>query len=103
MFYKLNEDKTFSPCSVLEWCVQRDQMKKTNSFHVAQDNINNHKISTVWLGIDHSHGIGPPLLFETMIFNNDDYSGIYCERHTTWQEAENGHKLAIEWLKNKSK
>lgn len=30
------------------------------------------EISTVWLGIDHNHiGIGPPLIWETMIFGGD--------------------------------
>lgn len=29
-------------------------------------------LSTVWLGLDHSHGLGPPLIFETMRFPNDD-------------------------------
>jgi hypothetical protein len=26
------------------------------------------EISTVWLGLDHQFGVGPPLIFETMIF-----------------------------------
>jgi hypothetical protein len=25
-------------------------------------------LSTVWLGLDHNHGLGPPLIFETMRF-----------------------------------
>src|SRR5262249_41846496 len=28
-------------------------------------------LSTVWLGLDHGHGLGPPLIFETMRFQGD--------------------------------
>jgi hypothetical protein len=29
------------------------------------------EVSTVWLGIDHNWGPGPPLIFETMVFGGD--------------------------------
>lgn len=50
-------------------------------------------VSTVFLGMDHSFGGGPPLLFETMIFggNHDRYH----ERYSTWAEAEAGHEKAL--------
>lgn len=55
------------------------------------------KVSTVFLGLDHSFNGGKPLLFETMIFGGgyDDYQ----ERYTTWEEAEKGHKKALELVK----
>jgi hypothetical protein len=28
-------------------------------------------LSTVWLGLDHAHGLGPPMIFETMRFAGD--------------------------------
>jgi hypothetical protein len=49
-------------------------------------------VSTVFLGIDHNFGNGPPLLFETMVFGGE-YDG-YCKRYSTWEEAEGGHKTA---------
>lgn len=42
-------------------------------------------VSTVFLGIDHQYGDGPPLLFETMVFRNG--SGEECERCSNWDEA----------------
>ncbi len=51
------------------------------------------RVSTVFLGLDHSWDGGPPLLFETMIFggaHND-----YQERYSTWEEAEKGHAEAV--------
>jgi len=51
-------------------------------------------VSTVFLGMDHNWGYGPPILFETMIFG-----GKYNEemwRYCTWEEAEEGHKKACQ-------
>lgn len=66
--------------------------------------IDNYLISTVDLGIDHSFGVGKPLYYETMIFekNGDkvDFSGIYQKRYSTEEEAREGHKKAIEYVKN---
>ena len=60
--------------------------------HVALTKHGDIRVSTVFLGLDHSYGDGPPLLFETMIFGgpHDEYQ----ERYSTWDEAEEGHKRA---------
>ena len=91
--YYLNEDKTYRPASLHEWATQFQHMDR----HVADEIINGNRVSTVWLGLDHNHFGGRPLLLETMIFDKDG-SDIYCERYTTWQEAEEGHKKAIKWV-----
>lgn len=64
---------------------------------VAKDMIGKVKVSTVFLGIDHGFGDGPPILFETMIFGgeHDDYQ----ERYSTWEQAEEGHKRAVRLVK----
>ncbi len=55
------------------------------------------RISTVFLGIDHDFGgSGPPILFETMIFGGEHDE--YQERYTTWDQAEAGHKRAVEMV-----
>lgn len=57
-------------------------------------------ISTVFLGLDHNFsGIGPPLLFETIIFGGK--CDGFCERYSTWEEAEEGHRRAVEMVKKK--
>lgn len=47
------------------------------------------RISTVFLGLDHGHGSGPPLLYETMVFggpmNQEE------QRYSTRREALAGH------------
>lgn len=53
------------------------------------------KVSTVFLGLDHGFD-GEVFLFETMVFGGE-YDG-YCERYSTWDEAEKGHKKAINMI-----
>lgn len=47
------------------------------------------EVSTVFLGVNHQFGDGPPLIFETMVFGGD-YDGECC-RYSTWEQAEGGH------------
>ena len=76
------------PCDdVFEW---GRWFEKANR-RVAEEVRGEIRVSTVFLGLDHSFGSGPPLLFETMIFGMKD---IYQERYSTWEEAEDGHKRA---------
>lgn len=75
---------------------------------VQQDDVGTLFVSTVFLGIDHRFGgEGPPLLFETMIFGEPEPKELFgkvCEirpdldmyRYSTWAEAEQGHKVALE-------
>ena len=51
-------------------------------------------LSTVWLGIDHSWGLGPPLIFETMLFGPKGSIDLQ-ERYSTEQEAIEGHDAII--------
>jgi hypothetical protein len=54
-------------------------------------------ISTVWLGLDHSFGSGPPLIFETMVFpSQDDMRDQDCDRYSTEAEALDGHARMVE-------
>ena len=53
--------------------------------------------STVWMGLDHSFGEGPPLIFESMAFKNrkseqpNDREDIYQDRYSTLNRARLGH------------
>lgn len=66
---------------------------------VALDYVNDSiKISTVFLGWDHSFlDESEPILFETMIFGGeyDDFQ----RRYTTYNEALQGHNEAVEMVK----
>ena len=65
-------------------------------------------VSTVFLGLDHRHWGGPPLVFETMAFQHEGRTMKFCddverpvpetlcqERYSSWDDAEIGHKAAV--------
>lgn len=66
---------------------------------VAKSSIADAEISTVFLGIDHRWGDGPPLLFETMIFGGEHNN--YQERCSTWKQAEEMHENACSLVRGK--
>lgn len=101
-YYKLDENKNAVPCSFCEWIKGLEELHGKNTKHVAEDIIDGKWISTIWLGLDHNWcDNGPPLIFETMVFiENGSGQEIYCERYSTWQEAEEGHKHAMQWVKD---
>ena len=56
-------------------------------------------ISTVWLGLNHQYGDGPPLKFETMIFDEQNNGeDIGCQRYSTKEQAIAGHEDAKRWI-----
>ena len=60
---------------------------------VAQEHIGDVRISTVFLGMDHSGGQGEPLLFETMVFGGT-HDGSQ-RRYSTRDAAIKGHAQAL--------
>jgi hypothetical protein len=44
---------------------------ESNSLRVASDAINEVRVSTVFLGLDYSWNLGPPILWETMVFGGE--------------------------------
>lgn len=53
------------------------------------------RVSTVWMGLDHSFFDGPPLIFETMIFRRRRRERKFWDdfqlRYTTEEQALKGH------------
>jgi hypothetical protein len=77
--------------TLAEWAA--DQFDCESRRTVARDDIDGVRVSTVFLGLDHSFNGGPPLLFETMIFGGPHDQ--WQERCSTWEEAEEMHKRAV--------
>ena len=63
--------------------------------------IGDYMVSTIFLGLDHNHFDGEPLLFETMVFKGDSMSELHCERCSTHRQALKQHKEVIERVKNR--
>lgn len=70
---------------VLTWA----RWMETGEGHLADDTVGDVRVSTVFLGIDHSDNGGPPVLWETMVFGGplDDEQ----ERYTSREDALRGH------------
>lgn len=80
------------PAKLLEWA----KWFETADRHVAKTEVaTGIVVSTVFLGLDHRFGCdGPPLLFETMVFDDYGDDGTQ-ERYSTWAEAEAGHQRIV--------
>lgn len=79
-----------TPVSLLEWGRWFDDI---NNRRVAETFVGDVHISTVFLGIDHRFGDGPPLWFETMIFGGEHDE--FQDRYSTLDEARSGHNRAV--------
>lgn len=88
--YVLNEDHTVREVGLMEWAVAFEDMSKRR---VALDKVGRASVSTVFLGLDHSFGEGPPLIFETLISGGAHDQDMW--RYSTWDEAVAGHEKAV--------
>lgn len=64
---------------------------------VAQERVGDVEVSTVFLGLNHNYGEGPPLLWQTMTFAKDGASGLdgLQERYASKEAALAGHKAMV--------
>ncbi len=79
----------------LEWAVDRGE--EHSAVHVADDKIEDIRVSTVFLApivssYDHSLAAQP---FETMVFEDGKDVGM-TRRYLTWDEAEIGHREILD-------
>ena len=76
-----------------EWfeTAKRTVANDTATVTLSGKNVGEVKVSTIFLGLDHSFGGPRPLLFETMVFGGP--LDQECKRYSTWDEAVKGHEL----------
>lgn len=88
-------DRQGQPMTMREWATSFETNRDLK--RVAETTLPNGRwVSTVWLGIDHAFGSGPPLIFETMVFGSTGESDLDCERYSTEAEALAGHARLVE-------
>lgn len=84
--YILDEDgKPIEETDLMTWA----KWFETSDRVVANDVIGDTTVSTVFLGMDHSYTEGPPVLYETMVFDGS-FDG-YQDRYETQEQALVGH------------
>jgi hypothetical protein len=90
-------DRDGRPIGMMEWGRLLDNLE----YRVIEKTLvrGRWEVSTVWMGLDHSFGQGPPLIFETMVFdqNAGDASDHEMRRYATEQQARDGHAEMV-WL-----
>lgn len=85
----LNKDHTTTIVDLNEWA----RWFETADRVVAKTDIDGFHVSTVFIGINHNFGPGPPHIFETAVF--DDKSVIDMERASTWDDALIQHNAMV--------
>lgn len=58
------------------------------------------RVSTVFLGMNLQFETGPPLVFETMVFESEEGGYVY-QRYSTWNAAQAGHDECVAKEKNR--
>lgn len=101
-YYLLNDDKSIRPVSFeeyLQFLEDNPEEGRWKNKRVAWDEYKGHRVSTVFLEIDHRFfGPGDPIVFETMIFSDDPGVDEFQKRYTTYEDALQGHQRALEAL-----
>lgn len=86
-FYVLNSEMVPVPTiNIVDWFMWIDAHRKLFSTQIGKV-----LISTAFLGCDCSYGDGPPMLFETMVFWEDEGDGEKM-RYETFEQALEGHR-----------
>ena len=72
---------------------------------VEQTYLDEYYVSTVFLAFDHGFENTKPVLWETMIFplrdnGRIDYNDLYCDRYTSYDDAQRGHRTVLDTLRN---
>lgn len=95
--YILVDKKPVPEPDLMKWA----QWYGTAKRHVAQETIGDSRVSTVFLGLDHSFGDGGlPILWETMVFGGLlDQEMDRCAG--SWEQAEAMHQAMVEKVKTK--
>jgi hypothetical protein len=86
------------PVSLMEW--GRWYETHGPEKHIGLTQVGDVEVSTVFLGLDHSHTLaGPPVLFETMTFGGGQVDQWQWRYHTR-AEAERGHATIVDALEH---
>jgi hypothetical protein len=93
------EGREAKPVDMMTWAKWLESTRGNR--HIKKDVVNKRRVSTVFLGLDHQFGEGPPLIFETMVFRDENsFDEIYCDRCSTYDEAEAMHEKACQWVRD---
>jgi len=93
--HKIYYDKNGKEIDLETWVNLCEDRKYTI---IKQEKINDYFISTIWLGLNHGLIKGQLLIFETMVFKDDEI--VEMERCSTLEEAIEGHEMICKKYSN---
>lgn len=102
-YYTLDErGEVVGTDDVMKWglWMEHADRDQAGGRRVGGTQVGDYWVSTVFLGLDHNWGGGPPVLWETMIFPTPEEDGEYQERYSSKEDAIEGHEKAVEYAKN---
>ena len=82
---------------LLTWARWFEDAGKNGKRRVDETTIGDSRVSTVFLGLDHSFGDGPPLIFETLVFGGKLDQEM--ERYSTKEQALEGHQAMCKMVR----
>ena len=75
-------------------------MEDPNNKQVALTEIDELRVTTIFLGVDSQFTEGQPFLFETLVFKGEQLDWEYDgARYRTWDEAKAGHDAIVKLIK----
>jgi hypothetical protein len=90
MWYKLTDDHTPVSCTAAEADALLGDVRRRR---VGLDKIGDVTVATVFLCLDHNILGDEPVLFETMVYGDGEWTDQ--ERYSTWAEAVTGHARVV--------
>ena len=98
MYYRMDGTPYTGPNAMLDWANDSEAARKDGSFKVGHTELRwGGRVSTVWLGLDHSFGFdgSPPCIFESMVFGPGSYADLDMNRYSTLEQAKAGHEEMV--------
>lgn len=92
-YYILDGKEPVKVSDVITWATWFETASRKVKHTILSQGV---EVSTVFLGLDHQWGEGPPLLFETMVFGGKHDQDQW--RYPTWDEAIEGHDGVVDKL-----
>ncbi len=84
------------PCEDMDAAKAWQGSNQASKF-IANDHIDGLWISTIFLVMNHEFDEArPPLIFETMVFPEGVWTELYCDRYSTYHQAQRGHQAVLE-------
>lgn len=97
LLYILENQVSVPTDNLLQW---GQWMEDPNNKQVASTEIDELRVSTVFLGVNNQFNEGQPFLFETLVFKGEELDWEYDgARYRTWSEALAGPDAIVELVK----